>query len=95
MHPIFAESDGVDNLELGVSSHKMIIFAHHHKVMDGVQVGILLVFASYMLIGNQFYFLIKDDYLLQWLLEEYLGTWFSYFLAMYPRYLVSLVPLQS
>ncbi|KAI8543266.1 hypothetical protein RHMOL_Rhmol08G0203600 [Rhododendron molle] len=37
MHPIFAESDGVDNLELGVSSHKMIIFAHHHKVMDGVQ----------------------------------------------------------
>ncbi|KAE9467234.1 hypothetical protein C3L33_00885, partial [Rhododendron williamsianum] len=37
MHPIFAESDGVDNLELGISSHKMIIFAHHHKVMDGVQ----------------------------------------------------------
>lgn len=38
MHPIFAESDGADNLELGVSSHKMIIFAHHHKVLDGVQV---------------------------------------------------------
>lgn len=37
MHPIFAESDGADNLELGVSSHKMIIFAHHHKVLDGVQ----------------------------------------------------------
>ncbi|PSS07955.1 Endonuclease [Actinidia chinensis var. chinensis] len=37
MHPIFAETDGGDSLELGVSSPKMIIFAHYHKVLDGVQ----------------------------------------------------------
>ena len=38
MHPIFAETGGGDNLELGVNSPKMIIFAHYHKVLDGVQV---------------------------------------------------------
>ncbi|XP_031249929.1 SWI/SNF-related matrix-associated actin-dependent regulator of chromatin subfamily A-like protein 1 [Pistacia vera] len=38
LHPLLAESDGVADLDLNPSSNKMIIFAHHHKVLDGVQV---------------------------------------------------------
>ncbi|XP_052180082.1 uncharacterized protein LOC127793271 isoform X4 [Diospyros lotus] len=34
MHPIFAEADGANNPE---PSPKMIIFGHHHKVLDRVQ----------------------------------------------------------
>ncbi|BFG32841.1 hypothetical protein CerSpe_191140 [Prunus speciosa] len=37
IHPLTAESDGVANLDSDSSSHKMLIFAHHHKVLDGVQ----------------------------------------------------------
>ncbi|KAJ0049423.1 hypothetical protein Pint_16189 [Pistacia integerrima] len=37
LHPLLAESDGVADLDLNPSSNKMIIFAHHHKVLDGVQ----------------------------------------------------------
>lgn len=46
LHPLLAESDGAANSDLNVSSNKMIIFAHHHKVLDGVQVNVslLLVF---------------------------------------------------
>lgn len=37
-HPIIAEMDADENMEKSISSHKMIIFAHHHKVLDRVQV---------------------------------------------------------
>ncbi|CAA2977536.1 DNA annealing helicase and endonuclease ZRANB3 [Olea europaea subsp. europaea] len=37
IHPIIAEFDEQENMELCPRSHKMIIFAHHHKVLDGVQ----------------------------------------------------------
>ncbi|XP_024977152.1 DNA annealing helicase and endonuclease ZRANB3 [Cynara cardunculus var. scolymus] len=37
MHPIIAESDDDEKFESSQSSHKMIIFAHHHKVTDRVQ----------------------------------------------------------
>ncbi|KAI3673372.1 hypothetical protein L6452_39490 [Arctium lappa] len=37
MHPIIAESDDDEKFEASQSSHKMIIFAHHHKVTDRVQ----------------------------------------------------------
>ncbi|GMQ10847.1 hypothetical protein CsSME_00053692 [Camellia sinensis var. sinensis] len=37
MHPIFSELDGADNMEFSISSHKMLIYAHYHKVLDGVQ----------------------------------------------------------
>lgn len=37
MHPIFADTCDADNLTLSLSCPKMIIFAHHHKVLDGVQ----------------------------------------------------------
>ncbi|GAB2270052.1 hypothetical protein Dimus_004966 [Dionaea muscipula] len=36
-HPILAAADGSTVAELNLSSHKMIIFAHHHKVLDRVQ----------------------------------------------------------
>ncbi|KAG8496693.1 hypothetical protein CXB51_007940 [Gossypium anomalum] len=36
-HPLIANSDGVEEFDLNSSSHKMIIFAHHHKVLDGIQ----------------------------------------------------------
>ncbi|XP_052483258.1 uncharacterized protein LOC105788446 isoform X2 [Gossypium raimondii] len=36
-HPLIANSDGVEEFGLNSSSHKMIIFAHHHKVLDGIQ----------------------------------------------------------
>ncbi|XP_065878162.1 uncharacterized protein [Euphorbia lathyris] len=37
IHPLFAESDGIEELDVDPNSKKMIIFAHHHKVLDGVQ----------------------------------------------------------
>ncbi|XP_075492000.1 LOW QUALITY PROTEIN: uncharacterized protein LOC142530108 [Primulina tabacum] len=37
LHPIMTELDEVENNEGSLSSHKMIIFAFHHKVLDGVQ----------------------------------------------------------
>ncbi|KAG7954971.1 hypothetical protein I3843_11G048400 [Carya illinoinensis] len=37
IHPLVAESDSTEVLDLHSSSHKMIIFAHHHKVLDGIQ----------------------------------------------------------
>ncbi|KAM7475665.1 hypothetical protein LguiB_022908 [Lonicera macranthoides] len=37
-HPIIAEMDADENMGKSISSHKMIIFAHHHKVLDRVQV---------------------------------------------------------
>ena len=42
IHPVIAEPDGAINFESNSSSHKMIIFAHHHKVLNGVQVNIFL-----------------------------------------------------
>lgn len=38
-HFIVSESEGAGSLDL-CSSHKMIIFAHHLKVLDGVQVSV-------------------------------------------------------
>lgn len=38
IHPVISESDGVAKLDVNHSSQKMIIFAHHLKVLDGVQV---------------------------------------------------------
>lgn len=40
MHPIMVEVDGDETRQESSSSHKMIIFAYHHKVLDGVQVRI-------------------------------------------------------
>lgn len=40
IHPIISEKVGEN-----VNSHKMIIFAHHHKVLDGIQVR--NVFSNY------------------------------------------------
>ncbi|OMO52998.1 SNF2-related protein [Corchorus olitorius] len=37
IHPLIAESDAVEEVDTNSSSHKMIIFAHHHKVLDGIQ----------------------------------------------------------
>ncbi|KAG8388752.1 hypothetical protein BUALT_Bualt02G0158000 [Buddleja alternifolia] len=37
IHPIMAEVDGEETTEESSGSHKMIIFAYHHKVLDGVQ----------------------------------------------------------
>ncbi|GAB4860822.1 hypothetical protein Ancab_035984 [Ancistrocladus abbreviatus] len=37
LHPVVTEVDGSRNLDMNLSSHKMIIFAHHHKVLDRVQ----------------------------------------------------------
>ncbi|GMN54237.1 hypothetical protein TIFTF001_023365 [Ficus carica] len=37
IHPLFAESDSATNLDSDSSSHKMIVFAHHHKVLNRVQ----------------------------------------------------------
>lgn len=38
VHPIITELDGEEMMEASHSCHKMIIFAHHHIVLDGVQV---------------------------------------------------------
>lgn len=38
IHPVIAEPDADEDTERNSSSHKMIIFAHHHKVLDAVQV---------------------------------------------------------
>ncbi|XP_057517108.1 uncharacterized protein LOC130798224 [Amaranthus tricolor] len=37
LHPIVAEADDLNNADGNESSHKMIIFAHHLKVLDGLQ----------------------------------------------------------
>ncbi|CAN1151938.1 DNA annealing helicase and endonuclease ZRANB3 [Linum perenne] len=37
IHPLISEADGVTQLDVNPSSQKMIIFAHHLKVLDGVQ----------------------------------------------------------
>lgn len=37
LHPIMAELDEVEKNEGSLGTHKMIIFAFHHKVLDGVQ----------------------------------------------------------
>ncbi|XP_074316409.1 uncharacterized protein LOC141652718 [Silene latifolia] len=37
LHPIFTEADDSVNVEVDASSHKMIIFAHHLKVLDKLQ----------------------------------------------------------
>ncbi|XVF11849.1 hypothetical protein REPUB_Repub08aG0062600 [Reevesia pubescens] len=37
IHPLIAKSDAVEEFDPNSSSHKMIIFAHHHKVLDGIQ----------------------------------------------------------
>lgn len=37
-HPIVADSDGVASLDMKPRCLKMIIFAHHLKVLDGIQV---------------------------------------------------------
>ncbi|KAG4155167.1 hypothetical protein ERO13_D03G095500v2 [Gossypium hirsutum] len=42
-HPLIANSDGVEEFGLNSSSHKMIIFAHHHKVLDGIQAKIAII----------------------------------------------------
>jgi hypothetical protein len=42
IHPLVAQSDDAKDLDLHYSSHKMIIFAHHRKVLDGVQVRLFL-----------------------------------------------------
>lgn len=38
IHPVIAELNADEYTERNSSSHKMIIFAHHHKVLDAVQV---------------------------------------------------------
>lgn len=38
IQPLISESDGAAELDVNTNSQKMIIFAHHHKVLDGVQV---------------------------------------------------------
>ena len=38
IHPLIAESAAVEEFDPNSSCHKMIIFAHHHKVLDGIQV---------------------------------------------------------
>ncbi|KAK4841748.1 hypothetical protein QYF36_009801 [Acer negundo] len=37
IHPFIAESNGAAELDLTPRSSKMLIFAHHHKVLDGIQ----------------------------------------------------------
>ncbi|XP_038680084.1 DNA annealing helicase and endonuclease ZRANB3 isoform X2 [Tripterygium wilfordii] len=37
IHPLVASFDGTSNFDMTCTSQKMIIFAHHHKVLDGVQ----------------------------------------------------------
>ncbi|OVA00749.1 SNF2-related [Macleaya cordata] len=37
IHPIVTELESSENLDVDLSSQKMIIFAHHLKVLDGVQ----------------------------------------------------------
>lgn len=39
IHPVIAEIGDEETIGANCSSHKMIIFAHHHKVLDGVQVN--------------------------------------------------------
>ncbi|MCL7037183.1 hypothetical protein MKW94_010677, partial [Papaver nudicaule] len=37
IHPIVAESESSTDIDVNLSSQKMLIFAHHLKVLDGVQ----------------------------------------------------------
>ncbi|KAK8694990.1 hypothetical protein V6N13_072533 [Hibiscus sabdariffa] len=37
IHQLTSNPDGAEESDLNSSSHKMIIFAHHHKVLDGIQ----------------------------------------------------------
>lgn len=46
LHPIVAEADNLNNADVNESSHKMIIFAHHLKVLDGLQVSSYFLLAS-------------------------------------------------
>lgn len=39
IHPLMADSDAATMLDLNMSSCKMIVFAHHHRVLDGIQVS--------------------------------------------------------
>lgn len=39
IHPVIAEIGDEEAIGANCSSQKMIIFAHHHKVLDGVQVN--------------------------------------------------------
>lgn len=43
IHPIITELGGEEMMEASRSCHKMIIFAHHHIVLDGVQVESLVI----------------------------------------------------
>lgn len=38
LHPIVTEADDPGSTDVNASSHKMIIFAHHLKVLDKLQV---------------------------------------------------------
>ncbi|KAK8686217.1 hypothetical protein V6N13_125244 [Hibiscus sabdariffa] len=38
IHQLTSNPDGAEESDLNSSTHKMIIFAHHHKVLDGIQV---------------------------------------------------------
>ncbi|KAK6128150.1 hypothetical protein DH2020_038103 [Rehmannia glutinosa] len=48
IHPIMVEVDGEETTGESSSSHKMIIFAYHHKVLDGVQDPHCYVLISHM-----------------------------------------------
>lgn len=52
IHPIMVEVDGDESRQESSSSHKMIIFAYHHKVLDGVQVRRVTAFVSIPLLLN-------------------------------------------
>jgi len=38
LHPIVSDTDDCNNCEMNARGQKMIVFAHHHKVLDKVQV---------------------------------------------------------
>lgn len=59
IHPIISESDGLMDLDLKTDSQKMIIFAHHHKVLDGLQVRFSLVSSRTFLLLKSCSFLIQ------------------------------------
>ncbi|KAL1810213.1 hypothetical protein ACET3Z_027203 [Daucus carota] len=37
IHPIITDLNADEDTEKNISSHKMIVFAHHHKILDAVQ----------------------------------------------------------
>lgn len=59
IHPIISESDGLMDLDLKTGSQKMIIFAHHHKVLDGLQVRFSLIFSRKILLLKSCLFFIR------------------------------------